>query len=78
MRQLVQQARSRLPDFKAHEVANTLWAMAWLSDNNAAFADDAAQHLLQHRDRFNTQNLCNMLWALCILDHSPAAVLQPL
>ena len=78
MQQLVQQARSRLRDFKAQEVANTLCAMAWLNYNNAAFADNAVRHLLQHRDRFNTQNLCNTLWALCILDHSPAAALQPL
>ena len=78
IRQLIQQARSRLLWFNVQDAANTLWAMAWLHYNDAAFADDAAQHLLQRRDSFNRQQLCNTLWALCILDHSPAAVLQPL
>ena len=52
--------------------------MAVLNYNDAAFADDAVRHLLQHNNGVNTQNLCNTLWALCILDHSPAAVLKPL
>ncbi|KAG1658035.1 hypothetical protein FOA52_014347 [Chlamydomonas sp. UWO 241] len=71
-------AKPLLPFFPAHNLANTVWALAKLGHSDAGFIGDLLEKAQSELRRFNPQNLANIAWALAKMEYSAAGFMSNL